>query len=62
MTPQKFWMVWRAGSPTTECRHISYDEACTEAKRLSLKTPYAKFYILEATEYFAYNPVTQVTL
>ena len=60
--PQKFWMVWRNGSPTTQYRHTSLSNARAEAKRIAHKEPDEKIYVLEAVEYFTYEAVQNVKL
>ena len=52
MTPMKFWMVWLNDSPTTKCRHQSYESARVEADRISQLPSNLgrKVYILEAMD------------
>ncbi|KKK49882.1 hypothetical protein LCGC14_3130570 [marine sediment metagenome] len=49
--PQKFFMVWRHDTPTTEKRHPTYVLAYREADRIARKHPGYKVYVLEATDY-----------
>lgn len=46
---EKFWMVWRKGSPDTRMRHMSKELALAEAERLARKCPSEIFYVLKAT-------------
>jgi hypothetical protein len=60
--PQKFWMVWRNGSPTTRYRHTTYEDACIEARRIARLQPDEKIYVLEAVEYFTFEAIQNVKL
>lgn len=66
MAPQKFWMVWVKGTPTTERRHPTIDSACEEADRLARqeKNIGKKVYVLEAIDYrwVSERPVNVVVL
>lgn len=49
---KKFWMVWRAGWHFKSfVKHMSYDSAHAEAKRLSEKHRGNLFWVLEAIEF-----------
>jgi len=62
MTPMKFWMVWRNGTPETKYRHTTYMDACTEAARIARLAQGQKVYILEAVEYYQTNDLINVPL
>jgi len=49
--PEKFWMVWVHGTPTTERRHTSALEARREADRVARQNVGKKVYVLEALDY-----------
>lgn len=45
----KFWLVWRAGSPMTKFRHFEKQSAVGEAERLARQNPGETFYVLKTT-------------
>ena len=51
----KFWLVWsedrRGYNTTPTLKHPTYDEAMTEAQRLSTKNIGIKFYVACVSEY-----------
>ena len=44
----KFWMVWRANSPTTRYRHSTKSEAEQEAERPAKLNPGERFFVLKS--------------
>ena len=62
MTPMKFWMVWRNGTPETKYRHATYLDACMEAARIARLAQGQKVYVLEAVEYYQTNDLINVPL
>ena len=55
MKQKKFWLVWRDNNDGTVYnnqstkKHLSYESACAEAKRLAAKHPNIFFYILKTS-------------
>lgn len=50
----KFWMVLGDGYPIV--RHVGYDQALAEAKRLAKQNETRTFYVLESVAEVKYDP------
>ena len=56
----KYWMVHRIGSPSSNVQHKSLDSATEEAKRLAAQHPGSTFAVLETvTAWHAPQPFVQ---
>ena len=59
MNKDAFWMVLRDGSPETRMRHLTYDSALAEAKRLANLCPGQRFFVLQAVGFaLRHEPVS----
>ena len=62
--PHKFFMVWLERSPTTKCRHMTYEIARGEADRIAMlpENKGRKVYVLEALDWRCNDGMPKVEL
>lgn len=61
MKEYEFFMIYVEGESSPTFKHLSYESAVTEAKRLA-RAFKKKVYILHATKYFELNEFKEVNL